>query len=148
MNESALGFLGVVAGSLITYLGVRFTARQARRATDSAATVAGRQVDIDEWKSLLVEQREVFEAHVRTLTDANAATREELAVALDRIQVLEDGRRNDRDSISTLTDALHREEARSRAALRYIRDVLSWVRIRLPDATPPTLPDELRPELI
>lgn len=133
MSDAILALIAVAVGGMFTFLGVRLTARQASHATDSTATVENRQVDIEEWKTLLDTQGKVYAGHVSTLRD-------DLTAAIARVDLLE-------TKIGSVTDALSREEGRSRMALRYLREVLAWVQVQFPDAVPPPMPPELRPEL-
>lgn len=129
MTEAILGFLGVVAGGLLTFLGVRFTARQNAKAAKDAATVSNRQVDVDEWRSLV------------------AALREEVGRLAGRVDKLEKQRDDDRDYIETLESENRAHEARYRALVRFTRELLAWARRVAPDHDPPHSPEAIRDDL-
>lgn len=124
-----LGFLGAVTGAILTYLGVRFTARQNAKAAKDAATVSNRQVDVDEWRAIV------------------AALREEVGRLSGRVDALEKKREDDRDYIETLEAEARAHDARYRSLLRYVRDVLAWAARVMPDHDPPLAPEALRDEL-
>ncbi|QIG58500.1 hypothetical protein PQE18_gp22 [Arthrobacter phage DrSierra] len=124
-----LGFLGVAIGAVLSYFGVRFTARQNAKAAQDAAKVSSRQVDVDEWKSIV------------------AALREEVGRLSGRVDALEKKREDDRDYIETLEAEARAHDARYRSLLRYVRDVLAWAARVMPDHDPPLAPEALRDEL-
>ncbi|QNO12683.1 membrane protein [Arthrobacter phage Snek] len=130
--EVVLSFIGAVTGALLTYLGVRFTARQTAKAQKDAATVSAhvsnRQVDLEEWKALV------------------GGLRDEVNRLTSRVEKLEKQRDDDHDHIETLEAEARAHEARYRLLLRFARDVLAWAYRLDPSATPPTPPDVLREE--
>jgi hypothetical protein len=73
--EPALGPIGVVVGGVLTFLGVRFTARTSAKAAAAATGVSNRQVDVEEWKSL-VEALRVEVTRLTTRVDKLEAERE------------------------------------------------------------------------
>ena len=124
-----LGVLGVAFGAVLSYLGVRYTARQSASAARTAATVAERQVDVDEWRSLVT------------------SLREEVERLGARVDDLEEKRTTDRALIERLTTDVERRDARHRALIRYVREVLAWARRVAPDHSPPPVPDDLAEDL-
>ncbi|UYL87627.1 membrane protein [Arthrobacter phage VResidence] len=124
-----LGFLGVVTGGVLSYFGVRFTARQNAKAAQDASNVSNRQVDVDEWKAIV------------------AALREEVGRLSERVAVLETKRDTDRDTIEALESEAHAREARYRVALRFIRELLAWARTVTPDLDPPDPPELIREDV-
>lgn len=62
MSDALLNTLLVVGGgfigSILLFFGARFTARQARTAAETAAKVSDRQVDVDEWRSIVAALRD------------------------------------------------------------------------------------------
>lgn len=124
-----LGFLGVATGAVLSYFGVRFTARQNAKAAKDAVQVSNRQVDVDEWKAIV------------------AALREEVGRLSGRVDALEAKREDDRDYIETLEAEARAHEARYRSLLRYTRDVLAWAARIIPTHDPPLAPETLRDDL-
>lgn len=154
MSDATWAALATIAGAAIVFFGERYRVRQSRKVSDAEVrvdakrvSVESRQVDGELWQSILEQQRKVYEDHVSGLQEANKivldALREDLTEALKRIDKLEEGRAEDQRTITGLKDALEREEARSRTAVRYVREVLAWIRIHVPDGTPPTPPPDL-----
>ncbi|UJQ86812.1 hypothetical protein PQE16_gp22 [Arthrobacter phage Reedo] len=127
--EVILSFVGAVTGAVLTFLGVRFTARQNARAAKDAAVVSNRQVDVEEWKAIV------------------AALREEIDRLAGRVENLEKKRDTDRDYIETLEAENRAHEGRYRTVLRYLREVLAWAHKVAPAHEPPPPPDLLREEL-
>ncbi|WVX87874.1 membrane protein [Arthrobacter phage Berrie] len=121
-----LGTVGVIVGAVLSYFGVRFTARQNAKAAKDAAAVSNRQVDVDEWRAIV------------------GALREEVGRLTTRVENLEKKRDDDRDYIETLEAEGRAHEARYRLLLRYVRDVLAWAAKVAPDHDPPDAPDPLR----
>lgn len=120
--EVILGFIGAVTGAVLTYLGVRFTARQNARAAKDAATVSNRQVDVEEWKAIV------------------AALRDEVARLSTRVDNLEKKR-------DTLEAEARTHESRYRVMVRYLREVLAWAHTVAPAEEPPRPPEIIREEL-
>ncbi|UDL14628.1 membrane protein [Arthrobacter phage KeAlii] len=130
MTEAILGFLGVVTGAVLTYLGVKFTAKQNAKAAKDASIVSNRQVDVDEWKSLV------------------AALREEVGRLAGRVDALEKKRDDDRDYIETLEAGNRAHEARYRTLLRFTRELLVWARrVATDHDPPPDTPEAIREDL-
>jgi len=131
VTEALLGFLGVLAGGILTYLGVKFTAKQNARAAQDATLVSNRQVDITEWQTLV------------------GALRDEVNRLAGRVDALEQKREDDRDYIETLEAKDRAHEARYRTLVRYTRALIEWAR-RVeapPENPPPTFPEALREDL-
>jgi hypothetical protein len=124
-----LGFAGVAIGSFLTFLGVRYTARQSATAARTAATVSNRQVDVDEWRSLVTSLRE----EVDRLTG--------------RVEALEHKREDDRDLIERLKADVELRDHKHRSLLAYVREVLAWARRVAPEHSPPPVPDDLVADL-
>ncbi|AYN58503.1 hypothetical protein HOU70_gp22 [Arthrobacter phage Liebe] len=120
-----LAFLGVVAGSVLTFLGVKYTARQSAKAAQTAAQVSARQVDVEEWRAIV------------------GALREEVGRLTERVDRLERGRESDAALIAELRTEASDADARYRALFRYTRDLLEWVDTELPGVAPPRAPDPL-----
>ncbi|UIW13275.1 membrane protein [Arthrobacter phage Crewmate] len=125
----ALGTLGVIVGAVLSFFGVRFTARQNAKAAQDAAAVSSRQVDVEEWRAIV------------------AALREEVGRLSTRVDNLEKKREDDRDYIETLEAEARAHDARYRTLLRYTRDVLAWAARVVPDHDPPPAPEALREDL-
>jgi hypothetical protein len=126
-----LGFGGVVIGAVLTFLGVRFAARQSAKAALSTAmtnaAVADRQVDVEEWKAIV------------------ESLRNELTRLTGRVESLEARRETDRTLIESLESDLRSRESRYRALVSYARELLVWTRhpADLPPPPPATFADEL-----
>lgn len=130
MLEAILGLLGVLAGAVLTYLGVKFTAKQNAKAAHDATLVSNRQVDISEWQTLV------------------SALRDEVTRLSGRVDLLEQKREDDRDYIETLEAQDRAHEARYRTLIRFTRSLLDWGRRVAPDGDPPPLvPEALREDL-
>ncbi|OII27564.1 hypothetical protein [Frigoribacterium sp. MCBA15_019] len=82
--QPALGPIGLLLGAVVTFFGVRYTARSSARAAARTADVASRQVDVDEWQAIL------------------AALREEIRDLRQRVGHLEEQRDTDRANIRQL----------------------------------------------
>jgi hypothetical protein len=128
-SEALLGFLGVLAGGVLTYLGVRFTARQTARAAETAAKVQDRQVDVEEWRAI-----------VGTLRD-------EVSRLAERVEALEVKRDTDRILIDSLKAEAEIRIAAYRALVRYTRFLRHWATGVILDADLPPIPDALREDL-
>lgn len=124
-----LGFAGVAIGSFLTFLGVRYTARQSATAARTAASVSSRQVDVDEWRSLVT------------------SLREEVGRLTGRVEALEQKRDDDRAQIDRLKSDVELRDHKHRALLAYVRDVLAWARRVAPDHAPPPVPTDLAEEI-
>lgn len=130
MTEAILGFLGVLAGGILTYLGVKFTAKQNAQAAHDATLVSNRQVDISEWQTLV------------------GSLREEVTRLAGRVDALEQKREDDRDYIETLEAEARAHDARYRSLVRFTRALLEWARRVAPDGhPPPDVPEALREDL-
>lgn len=129
MIELVLGFVGALSGAVLAYLGVRFTAKQNAKAAKEAASVSSRQVDVDEWKSIV------------------AALREEVGRLSERVALLEAKRDTDQDTIESLENEARAREARYRVAVRFIRELLRWARNVAPDHDPPSPPELIREDV-
>lgn len=129
--ESLLGFIGVLIGSVLTFFGVRFTARQSAKAAQAATAVSDRQVDVEEWRYLVT------------------SLQEEVSRLSGRVTALEAGREEDRSRIDSLSRELRAREIRYGLLVAYVRDVLAWARRLFPDTPYPPVPisfaDELTP---
>lgn len=125
----ALGTVGVIVGAVLSFFGVRFTARQNAKAAKDAAAVSNRQVDVEEWRAIV------------------GALREEVSRLSGRVDALEKKRDDDRDYIETLEAEARVHEARYRSLLRYARDLLAWAAKIAPDHDPPVVPEPLRDDL-
>ena len=124
-----LGFLGVGLGAVLTFFGVRFTAKQSRKAAETAAQVNARQVDVEEWRAI-----------VSTLRD-------EVKRLSDRVDVLEKRKESDTLLIDTLRTEAEANEIRYRALVRYTLSVLAWAELVAPETPPPAVPPTLTPDL-
>lgn len=124
-----LGFLGVALGAVLTFFGVRFTAAQSRKAAETAAKVSARQVDVEEWRSI-----------VGTLRD-------EVSRLTGRVEALEARRESDTILIDTLRAEAEARTLRYRALIRYTLEVLAWADDLDPDASPPPIPAALLADL-
>jgi hypothetical protein len=124
-----LGFLGVLLGAVLTYFGVRFTASQSRKAAETAAQVSARQVDVDEWRSIV------------------GALREEVKRLSDRVDVLEKRKESDTLLIETLKTEAEARAIRYRALVRYTLEVLAWAEDLAPGSSPPAIPATLTADL-
>lgn len=124
-----LGFLGVALGAVLTFLGVKYTARQSAKAAETAAQVSARQVDVEEWRSIV------------------AALREEVERLAGRVDRLERGRESDALVIASLRAEAEADAVRYRALLRYTLSVLAWAAEHLPGVVPPGPPQAIAEEL-
>lgn len=133
MPPELLGFLGIVVGGILTYLGVRFTARQSRKAAETqaatTAAVTNRQVNIEEWRAIVAELRN----EVQRLSG--------------RVETLEKARTDDRVQIARLEADLRTRDRNYSRLIRYVRDVLSWAAKVAPEHSPPPVPDRLAEDL-
>lgn len=124
-----LGFLGVALGAVLTFLGVKYTARQSRKAAETAAQVNARQVDVEEWRSIV------------------GALREEVGRLTERVDRLETRRESDAVLIDTLRAEADARDARYRILLHHTLAVLAWAADHLPGVAPPRPPAVLAAEL-
>lgn len=120
--EPFLTFLGAVVGSVLTFFGVRFAARQSAKAAEKAARVNERQVDVEEWRSIV------------------SALRDEVNRLAGRVEALEQKR-------DRMEEELQAADSRNRSLLRYLREVLLWARRFSPDHVPPSPPADLADDL-
>jgi len=93
--QPALGPLGLLIGAVITFFGVRYSARSASRAAAKTADVASRQVDVGEWQAIVEALRAEVErlgTRVQHLEDSQrvdrADTRQLLAFARSLIAII------------------------------------------------------------
>lgn len=84
MTEAVLGTLGVVIGAVLTYLGIRFSARQSAKAAASSSAVSSRQVDVEEWRTIVAELR----AEIKRLNERVDEVVEDRAAERSRFQTL------------------------------------------------------------
>ena len=129
MAETLFGLLGGFIGSVLVYLGVRFTARQSVKAATVTAKVSDRQVNVNEWQAIVQELRK----EVERLTE--------------RVDALEGQRLTDRTQIERMERELSVRDARQRTLVSYLREVLAWARHYLPDQTPPPAPASIADDL-
>lgn len=129
LSEALLGFLGIISGGMLTYLGIRFSARLSARAAETAAKVQDRQVDVDEWRAIV------------------SALREEVSRLTSRVEALEVKRDTDRILIDSLKAEAETRLASYRTLVRFTRSLLLWIENVVPDTPPPPTPDELRGDL-
>lgn len=120
--QPALGPLGLLIGAVITFFGVRYSARSASRAAAKTADVASRQVDVGEWQAIV----EALRAEVGRLTDLAGSLTE-------RVGRLEDERRDER--------------ADTRQLLAFARGLIAIVYRLAPEHPIPTPPAAFVDEL-
>lgn len=129
MSPEVLGVIGAVIGSVLTFLGVRFAARQSRKAAETTAQVSARQVDVEEWRAIVGELR----SEVDRLSG--------------RVERLEKDRAEDRALIAKLEADIHSRELRHRSLIQYVRELLAWGRLIAPEREPPRPPSRFAEEL-
>jgi uncharacterized protein YlxW (UPF0749 family) len=122
LTEAILGAVGVVIGGVLTYLGVRFTARQSRKAAETSAAVSSRSVDVEEWRAIV----EALRGEVNRLST--------------RVDALEAKGTADRARIDNLEDDRRR-------LVTYVRELLAWARRVAPSHRPPEPPPRVAEEL-
>lgn len=83
MNTVALTVIGSCIASLLTYLGVRFTARQSREATMQATQVDGRRQRAEEFEAIIAGLREDIKRMGEESKDLRSRVRE-LEIREDR----------------------------------------------------------------
>lgn len=114
--------LGVVIGSVLSFLGARFSAKQAAKSSGRQIEVSERQVDVEEWRGLVADLKD------------------ELRRLSARVDELEKKRESDRARFDAL-------EALYRFALSYIRELLAWGRTVAPAERPPLPPSAIADEV-
>jgi hypothetical protein len=122
MLEAVLGFLGVVVGALLAFLGVRFSARSSAKAAQTTAAVQDRNVAVEEWRGIVADLR----------------------IEVDRLRGDVDTLKRDRDSDRLLIETLKTDR---RALIVYVLELLAWGRVLAPAIPPPPPPSALADEL-